>query len=205
MPERDATLAGLQFDDDAANNRTDVYRAGNRVLRLGADGSIGDVTGNVTGDVTGNLTTGTVTRKVREVVVTATQLRKCRATPVTLVPAVPGSVLIFQGMYAIVDITTLFDSVGAGEDLAVYHEDEGGMQASAALDTTTDIDFTQASLDQRAWLPPLAATVLAGVSILENLPLVLLNKGGGELAAADNDLNGAATMTCTIVYLEIAV
>ncbi len=161
--------------------------------------------GTVAADLTGNLVTGTVTRKVREVVVTATQLRKCRAQPVTLVPAVAGSVLIFQGMYVIVDIVTVFDSVGAGEDLAVYHEDEGGMQASAALNTTTDIDFTQASLDQRAWLPPLAATVLSGVSILENLPLVLLNKGAGELATTDDDSDGNATMTCTIVYLEIAV
>lgn len=203
MPERDATLAGLQFDDDAANNRTDVYRAGNRVLRLGADGSIGDVTGNVTGDVTGNLTTGTVTRKVAQVAVTATQLRTLRATPVQLVAGVAGKILVFEGMAVTAAITAAFDSVGAGEDLAVRMVDDSGPVVSAAIDTTTDIDFGNTTAGWSGWVPPLAAVVAPSNMELE--PLLLHNVGGGELAAADDDANGNATLTCTVVYLEIAV
>jgi hypothetical protein len=205
VPERDATLAGLRFDDDATNNRTDVYRAGTRVLRLGADGSIGDVTGNLTGDVTGNVVTGTVTRKVREVTVTATQLRKLRATPVDLVPAVAGAIHIFLGMLVDVDIATAFDSVGAGEDLVVRYADDSGDIASAALDTTTDIDFTGTGLGKLAWVPAVSTVLPSSGFFQANEKLVLHNVGGGELAAADDDANGNATLTCTVIYLEIAV
>jgi hypothetical protein len=195
VPSNDAALGGLRFDDDVANNRTDIYRAGNRVLRLSADGSL------VAGDMTGNLVTGAVTRKVIEVTVTAAQLRQLRATAVDLVPIVAGTILVFHGMLVRSNITTAFDSVGAGEDLAVRYGDASGALVSASLDTTTDIDFTQVT-DAYAMVPALATVI--PISAAE-LPLVLHNVGAGELASANNNANGNGTLTCTVIYSEITV
>jgi hypothetical protein len=194
VPSKDAALAGLVFDDDATNNRTDVYRAGTRVLRLNASGSL-------EANVTGNLTTGGAVRKVAEVAVTAAQLRTLQTTPVELVPGAQGAVLVFQGMLFSTEITTAFDSVGAGEDIAVRMEDGSGALVSASLDTTTDINFADTGAAV-AWLPPLA-TVISGATFISGAGLYLHNVGAGELASANNNANGNATTTCTIVYLEV--
>lgn len=131
------------------------------------------------------------------VTVTATQIRNLAAAPKELVAA-PGATkaLVFRG--ALVSYrggSNAFDSVGAGEDLAVRYENGSGALCSAALDTTTDINFG-ATTDANATLAKLATTVIVPL----NKSLVLDNIGGGELAAADDDANGDGIVTVVIEY-----
>ena len=130
------------------------------------------------------------------VTVTAAQLRTLAASPVTLVAAAAGKFYVFKG--AVIQYrggSNVYNSVGAGEDLAIRYTDGSGAIVSATLDTTTDINFGSVT-DDESYMPALA-TVVAPVT---NSPLVLDNVGAGELASADAAANGDGIITVTILY-----
>lgn len=140
-------------------------------------------------------------RKCDVVTVTAAQLRALAAVQKTLVAAQAGKAYRFVGaLLSYRGGSNAFDSVGAGEDLAIRYENGAGAIVSATLDTTTDINFG-ATTDADAVMPALATVVVAPT----NKALVLDNVGGGELAAANADANGDGIVTVTIEYDEYTV
>jgi hypothetical protein len=141
-------------------------------------------------------------RKVAVVTVSATEIRTLAASPKTLVSG-PGATkaLIFRGAYLQYrGGSNAFDSVGAGEDLAIRYTNGSGALVSAAVDTTTDVNLG-VTTDEETYIPALATVV----NPVPNGALVLDNVGGGELAAADDDANGDGVITVTIEYDEMTL
>lgn len=139
--------------------------------------------------------------KVAVVAVSATELRTLAASPKTLIAGVTGKAFIFTGAYIKYSGgASIFDSVGAGEDLAIRYTDGSGAIVSATLDTTTDINLGSITDDQSS--VPALATV---VNPVPGAALVLDNVGAGELASTDDDSDGDGTITVTLSYDEYTV
>ena len=143
-------------------------------------------------------------RKSAKVTVTATQLRKLAAAPKELV-ADPGDgfALVFLGALLQYRGTTVFDSVGAGEDLQVRYTNGSGGLVSQVVDTgnggKTNMDFASAD-DDDYYVGPLAEA-----TVTQSASLVLDNIGAGELASTDDDSDGNAILTVNIDYLLVTV
>lgn len=140
-------------------------------------------------------------RKVAKVAVTATEIRTLAAAPKTLVAGVAGKAFVFLGaLVKYIGGANPFDSVGAGEDLAIRYTNGAGQIVSPAIDTTTDINLG-ATDDDESWLPPLATVV----NPVTAAALVLDNVGGGELASTDDDSDGDGTLEVIIHYDEYTI
>jgi hypothetical protein len=128
------------------------------------------------------------------VTVTATELRNLAASPKTVIAA-PGTdyyIALHKCVMAYRGGANVFDSVGAGEDLALRYTDGSGTIISTTVDTTSDINFGAVTDDNIIMEP------VGQVKPTANAAVVLDNVGAGELAAADNDANGDG-----IVYLDV--
>lgn len=182
----------------AANNLSDIGTVATALANLEL------LDGSKTLQLAGlQLTTNAIapTEKVAVVTVSATELRTLAAAPKTLVAGVAGHAYVFKGAFVRYHGgSNAFDSVGAGEDLAVRYTNGSGQLCSPALDTTTDINFG-ATTDDESFIPPLATVV----NPVTAAALVLDNVGGGELAAADNDANGDGTLTVAVHYIDYTI
>ena len=126
--------------------------------------------------------------------VTATQLRTLAASPVSVVAA-PGAdyaVLIHNAVLSYRGGSNVFDSVGAGEDLALRYTDGSGTIVSTTVDTTSDVNFGSVTDDD------ILMDRVGAYKPTINAAVVLDNVGGGELATTDDDSDGDG-----VVYLEV--
>lgn len=137
------------------------------------------------------------------VTLTAAQLRKLNATPVTLVAA-PGA------GYALVPIRTVakltagsnaFDAVGDGDDLTIKYTNSSGAIVTH-FETTGFLD--QLTNQVRVALPGNASGALKEVTPVANAALVA-HILAGEIAAADANANGNGTLSIEIQYVKVAV
>jgi hypothetical protein len=138
---------------------------------------------------------GNIIRYAAKVSVTATQLRTLAAAPVSIVAGVAGDAVVFRGaLFSYRGGANIFDSVGAGEDLALRYTDGSGTIVSYTVDTTSDINFGSTT-DVDFIVEPVGSVVAT-----LGAALALDNVGAGELAAADADVNGDGTLDIYISY-----
>lgn len=108
-----------------------------------------------------------------EVAISITEMKACRATPVTLVPApVAGKLLEFISAVFIYDYAAVYTETS--DNLAVKYTDGSGIAVSKTLETTGFLDQTA---DKIAYLGPIATDPLMTAAAA----LVLHNTGDGEL------------------------
>ena len=127
------------------------------------------------------------------VTLTSAQVKALRATPITLVSAKgSGTVILFLGaILRLTDGTEVFTE--AGDNLAIRFENTTGPIVSETIEMTGFIDQL-ANMSTNA-IPK--ADVIAAATAVDNLPLVLHNVGGSEIAGnASND----ATLTVRVYY-----
>lgn len=137
------------------------------------------------------------------VTLTATQLRKLNATPVTLVAA-PGASLALVPVRIIAKYVAgavAFDAVGAGDDLTIKYTNSSGTILSH-FETTGFLD--QLSNQIRVALPGNATVALKEFTPVANAPLVA-HVLAGEIAAADLNANGDGTLRLEVQYVTVAV
>lgn len=105
------------------------------------------VTGQASLDGGFDLGTGSPVRKFKRTSIAAAAIATLNATPVQLVAAAAGKVHIpVMAIYNYTHVSTVYDGVGAGEDLRIQWQ-TGTVQAMPDLDTTTDINFGGAASD----------------------------------------------------------
>lgn len=141
--------------------------------------------------------------QVATVVLTATQLRKLNATPITLVAA-PGANKILVPINVTAKLTAglnVFDAVGASDDFTVKFTNSSGVIVSQ-IETVGFLD--QASNQFRVAYPGNATVALKEFTPVVNSPLVA-HITTGEIAAADDDANGNGTLTVKVSYITVDV
>lgn len=132
----------------------------------------------------------TLYRKLR---LTSAQIKALRATPITLVDAVPGKMIEFVGANLKLDYGSNVFTESA-DNLAVRYTNGSGAIVSDAIEATGFID--QSADTQTNALPKIDAIVASASA--EGKALVLHNTGDGEYAGnAAND----NTIVVTVRYV----
>ena len=170
----------IYTDIDVTSGGDDVYEA---ISTCKANWAIADAGSN-------SITTATTT-------ITAAQVNKLRATPISLVAA-PGSGywLEFKGATLSYNYTTTAFTVAADEDLIIRYDGGAGSDLTASIESAGFIDQTN---DEIRYFPPATWTVTDNVVTIVNKKIEIFNMGAVEPADG-----GTSTLIVKVMYMKHA-
>jgi len=135
--------------------------------------------------------------QMSEIILTSAQVKALRATPITIFGAPgAGKLLEFLSAQLILDYGGTNGFTEAGNNLAVRFVDGTGVIVSQAIEMTGFIDQTA---DTATTAQP-KIDVIAAKAACENVPLVLHNTSGAEIAGNAANDNIVRVKTCCRVH-----